>query len=104
MTVVNTILRSHVFDTWFSKLRDSKVKARVLTRMDAAAYGNFGDWKSVSSGICEMRIDVGPGYRIYYTRRGMTVYLLLLGGDKSSSNATSRMPCRWQAIWIRSEA
>jgi putative addiction module killer protein len=81
---MNTILRSDLFDDWFSKLRDLKAKARILTRLDAAARGNFGDWKSVDEGVLEMRIAVGPGYRIYYTRRGKTLYLLLAGGDKST--------------------
>lgn len=81
---MNTILRSAEFSIWFSKLRDSKARARILSRIDGAILGNFGDWKSVGGGVLEMRIDFGAGYRIYYTRRGMTVYLLLVGGDKST--------------------
>jgi putative addiction module killer protein len=81
---MNTILRSPVFDLWLSKLRDSKAKARITIRIRSAGFGNFGDWKPVGGGVLEMRINVGPGYRIYYTRRGAAVYLLLLGGDKST--------------------
>jgi probable addiction module antidote protein/putative addiction module killer protein len=60
------------------------VKARIAQRLDAAGAGNFGDSESVGKGISEMRIHVGPGYRVYYTRRADAVYLLLAGGDKSS--------------------
>ena len=81
---MNTILRSDVFDAWLSTLRDAKAKARILARIRAAEFGNFGDWKSLGDGVLEIRIDVGPGYRVYYSRRGKKVYLLLVGGDKSS--------------------
>ena len=79
---MNTLLRSDVFDTWLSKLRDPKAKARILVRIRSAELGNFGDWKSVGEGVFEMRIDVGRGYRVYFTRRGNTTYLLLWAGDK----------------------
>ena len=55
-----------------------------MHRLDAAAAGNFGDCEPVGEGVSEMRIHVGPGYRVYYTRRAEVVYLLLLGGEKSS--------------------
>ena len=54
------------------------------TRMDSAALGNFGDCQSVGDGVSEMRIHFGPGYRVYFTRRGMLIYVLLIGGDKST--------------------
>lgn len=69
---------------WLRKLSDMRGRARILARLDAAALGNFGDCAPVSAGVSEMRIHTGPGYRVYYTRRDSVVYLLLLGGDKST--------------------
>jgi putative addiction module killer protein len=65
-------------------LRDRKAQARILARIISAQHGNFGDCKSVGGGVSEMRVDVGPGYRVYFMRRGETVYLLLVGGGKST--------------------
>ncbi len=65
-------------------MRDPKGKARIIARLDAAALGNFGDCEPVGEGVSEMRIHAGPGYRVYFTRRGLVVYVLLVGGDKSS--------------------
>ncbi len=58
--------------------------AVIYNRLDRATKGNFGDAKALGGGVSEMRVDVGPGYRIYFTRRGEVVYLLLIGGDKST--------------------
>jgi putative addiction module killer protein len=87
---LNTIQRTAEFDRWLNALRDRKGQARILARIVSAAHGNFGDCKSVGAGVSEMRIDVGPGYRVYFTRRGETVYLLLAGGDKSTQVADIR--------------
>ena len=81
---MNTIIRSSDFDSWLSGLADQKAKARVLARLRSAMFGNFGDCESVGEGVFEMRIHVGPGYRIYFTRTGTTIYVVLAGGDKSS--------------------
>ena len=59
-------------------------KAQIALRLDRAARGNFGDCEPVGEGVSEMRIHYGPGYRVYFTRRGKVIYLLLLGGDKST--------------------
>lgn len=61
-----------------------KARARILGRINSAENGNFGDCEPVGGGVSEMRIHYGPGYRLYYTRQGEVVYLLLIGGDKSS--------------------
>lgn len=81
---MNTFIRTAEFDAWLSGMKDKVGRARIVQRMDAAMAGNFGDSEPVGEGVSEMRIHVGPGYRVYYTRRGEVVYLLLLGGDKSS--------------------
>ena len=81
---VNTFLRSEEFDTWLTGLKDNVGRARIIHRIRSAEHGNFGDWEPVGEGVLQMRIHVGPGYRAYFTRRAEMVYLLLLGGDKSS--------------------
>ena len=81
---MNTFLRSEVFDTWLSALNDKTGRARIAHRIRSAEHGNFGDCEPVGEGVSEMRIHFGPGYRVYYTRRGKVIYLLLLGGDKST--------------------
>ncbi|WLT32729.1 type II toxin-antitoxin system RelE/ParE family toxin [Geothrix sp. PMB-07] len=81
---MNTLLQTDEFRAWLGELKDLRAKAVIFNRLDRATKGNFGDAKALGSGISEMRIDSGPGYRIYYTRRGEIVYLLLVGGDKST--------------------
>lgn len=81
---MNAFYRTTEFDVWLSNLKDKAGKARILKRIRAAEGGNFGDCEPVGEGVSEMRIHVGPGYRLYYTRIGEVIYLLLVGGDKSS--------------------
>jgi putative addiction module killer protein len=84
MKTLNTLLRSSDFDVLLSGVADQKAKARTLARLASATLGNFGDCEPVGEGISEMRIHVGAGYRVYYTRTGTTVYVLLAGGVKAS--------------------
>lgn len=79
-----TFLRSEEFDAWLSVLKDKIARARIASRIRSAEQGNFGDCEPVGEGVSEMRIHVGPGYRLYYMQHGDVVYLLLLGGDKAS--------------------
>jgi putative addiction module killer protein len=72
---------------WLEGLADAKTKARILTRIGRAEQGNFGDFKALGDGISEMRIDFGPGYRIYYSQVEGKVVLLVEGGDKKSQKA-----------------
>jgi len=72
------------FQEWFEALRDRQAKARIAVRLNRMAAGNLGDHKSVGSGVWELRIDAGPGYRVYYSLAGQQLVLLLTGGDKSS--------------------
>ena len=81
---MSTFVRSSNFDAWLSNLADQKAKARILARLRSATFGNFGDCEPVGEGVYEMRIHVGAGYRVYYTRTGSTVYVLLAGGVKAS--------------------
>ena len=70
-------------------------KARVLNRVDRLSLGNPGDVKSIGSGVSELRIDYGPGYRLYFTKRGAAIVLLLYGGDKRTQAKTSSVQSRW---------
>ena len=79
-----TILQTDVFAAWLDGLADEKAKARIAVRILSAEKGNFGDFAPVADGVSEMRIHHGPGYRLYFARRGTVVYLLLCGGDKST--------------------
>lgn len=72
------------YDKWFSKLKESTVKIRVLARLNLVENGNFGDFKQISSSLFELRFFFGAGLRIYYTIRESKVVFLLVGGDKSS--------------------
>jgi putative addiction module killer protein len=79
---INAILRTESFDLWMSKLKDARAKARIIERVRSAERGNFGDCKSVGQNVSEMRIHFGSGYRVYFTRSGYLIYLLLCGGTK----------------------
>lgn len=81
---MNTIVRTAAFDAWLSKLKDARGKARIVERIRSAERGNFGDCEPVGSGVSEMRIHFGPGYRVYFTRISAVVYVLLCGGTKRS--------------------
>jgi len=76
--------KSDEFDAWLSGLKDNIGKAQIALRLDRAVKGNFGDCEPVGEGVSEMRIHFGPGYRVYFTRRDAVIYLLLIGGDKST--------------------
>lgn len=75
---------TEVFDQWLRRLPDLKGRARILARLESAQLGNLGDVKAVGGGVREMRVHVGPGYRVYFAQRGRVLLLLLCGGDKST--------------------
>jgi putative addiction module killer protein len=79
-----------IFRSWLADLRDTQARLRIAARLRRAQFGNLGDVKSVGDGVQEMRVDHGPGYRLYFTRRGDVVVILLCGGDKSSQDRDIR--------------
>lgn len=80
---INTLNTTPEFDGWLQSVDDPIGKAAILTRIERAENGNFGDVKPVGDAVSEMRVFEGPGYRVYYVRVGMTTYLLLWGSDKT---------------------
>lgn len=78
------IRKTDLFANWLDNLRDIQAHARVLVRIERLASGNVGDVKPVGEGVSEMRINYGPGYRVYFVQRGSELIILLAGGDKSS--------------------
>ncbi len=81
------VRQTEVFASWLRKLRDENAKARIQIRIRRLSLGNFGDIKPVGEGVSELRIDYGPGYRVYFQRIGSLLVLLLIGGDKKTQNA-----------------
>jgi putative addiction module killer protein len=79
-----------IFGEWLAGFKDTRTKAKILARIDRLSLGNFGDCKSLREGIFELRIDWGPGYRVYYAMIGRACLLLLCGGDKSRQSADIR--------------
>jgi putative addiction module killer protein len=76
------IRKTETFAQWLDELQDLRARARVQVRIERLAAGNAGDVKAVGKGVSELRIDYGPGYRVYFTKRGRAVVILLAGGDK----------------------
>lgn len=93
------IIQSDDFKAWHDDLRDKIARARISARIRLAQHGNLGDWKPLRDGISEMRIDVGPGYRLYFTRRGNTVVVLLCGGDKRKQDADIERAISLARFW-----
>ena len=76
------IIKSATFDRWLRKLRDAKAKARIEMRIRRLSIGNSGDVRPIGKGLSELRIDYGPGYRVYLLQQGEILIILLCGGDK----------------------
>ena len=79
-----TVRQTERYAGWFAALRDQRAQARIIARIRRLELGNVGDAKTVGGGISELRIDYGPGYRVYFCKRGQAIVLLLIGGDKST--------------------
>jgi putative addiction module killer protein len=95
------LVKSATFDTWFRGLRDPRARARIAARLDRVADGNFGDVKPVGHAISELRIDYGPGYRVYFIQRGSVLVVVLAGGDKRTQHADIQTARRISSDWER---
>lgn len=84
---VATIRTTEEYDAWFAGLRDRTAQLRIAMRIRRLSAGNPGDHRNLKKGVTEMRIDCGPGYRVYYVTRADVVFILLCGGDKSTQQA-----------------
>ena len=95
------IIKSATFDRWFRKLRDPKAKARIQMRIRRLGLGNPGDVQPIGSGLSEMRINYGPGYRVYYMKSGSVLVVRLCGGDKRTQqtdiNKAKRLAAEWRS-------
>ncbi len=87
------------FAQWRANLRDIKARIAIGRRIMRMEYGNLGDHKPLREGVWELRIDVGPGYRVYYAMEGKAVILLLCGGDKRKQNADVEKACEFWRDW-----
>jgi putative addiction module killer protein len=88
------IRKPQTFAQWLDGLRDLRARARVQVRIERLAAGNAGDVKVVGEGVSELRIDYGPGYRVYFTKRGQAVVILLAGADKHAQASDIRIAQR----------
>lgn len=79
-----TVRQTEEFQTWLDDLSDKRAQIRIAARLRLAEAGNLGDWAPAGGQVSELRVDFGPGYRLYFTRRGNLLIIMLAGGDKSS--------------------
>ncbi len=79
-----TVRQTQEFQDWLDDLKDKKAQLRIVARLRLAEAGNLGDWKPVGNEVSEMRVDFGPGYRLYFTKRQHILVVMLAGGDKST--------------------
>lgn len=101
------VLRYHTpggqipFQEWLEDLRDISVQLVILKRLDRVEAGLLGDHRYINEGVWELRVDFGPGYRVYYGEQGLNIVLLLVGGDKSSQNKDIRNAIKYWAEFKR---
>ena len=88
------VRKTDVFARWLDNLRDVQARARVQVRIERLIAGNLGDVAPVGEGVSELRIDIGPGYRVYFKKRGQELILLLAGGDKSTQTGDIKAALR----------
>lgn len=93
------ILQTTQYARWLGTLRDLRARARILKAIDHLSLGHFGNVKSVGGGISELRVDSGPGYRVYFARRGERLILLAYGGDKSRQKTDIARAREIAAVW-----
>jgi putative addiction module killer protein len=93
------IKQTLTFLKWRKRLKDGRGRALIASHLDRLAFGHFGDGKSVGQGVLELRIHYGPGYRIYFQKRGKTLIILLCGGDKSTQENDIKLAKRLAKEW-----
>ena len=81
-----TVRQTEEFQDWLDAIKDTRAQVRIAARIRLAEAGNLGDWKTVGGEVSEMRVDTGPGYRLYFTRRGSVLIIMLAGGNKSTQS------------------
>jgi putative addiction module killer protein len=96
------VRRTEVFDRWLKNLRDAQAKARIQIRLDRLNRGLIGDVRDIGQGLSELRVDYGPGYRVYAMRRGEMLIILLCGGDKRSQDRDIKLAKSMADEWKRS--
>ncbi|MEG5059529.1 type II toxin-antitoxin system RelE/ParE family toxin [Microcoleus sp. A2-C5] len=92
------------FGEWFDSLRDRNVRVRIKSRLDRVEEGNLGDIKSVGQGVFELRINYGPGYRLYFGQVGLTIVVILVAGDKSTQEQDIRQAIAYWKDYERRES
>ena len=97
---MNELKQTEVFRAWWTRLKDERARGVIAARLDRLAYGLLGDVQPVGEGISELRIHVGPGYRVYFQRRGHTVVVLLCGGNKTTQAKDIKAAKRLAKEWI----
>ncbi len=96
--------QTETFRKWRQRLKDDRARAMIASRVDRLAFGNAGDVKPVGAGISELRIDYGPGYRVYFLGRGKEIVILLCGGDKSTQAGDIKAAMRLAEEWREENA
>lgn len=96
---MNDLKQTQTFRKWRMNLKDKRARARIASRLDRLAFGNAGDVRPVGQGVSELRIDYGPGYRVYFQKRGSAIIILLCGGDKRTQDRDIRTAKRLAAEW-----
>ena len=91
--------QTETFRTWWTRLKDERARGLIFSRLNRLAYGHAGDVAPVGEGVSELRIHYGPGYRVYFRKRGRTAIVLLCGGDKKSQAKDIRMAKRLADEW-----
>lgn len=95
--------QTETFLRWRTRLRDQRARALIASRLDRLAFGNAGDVRPVGEGISELRIDYGPGYRVYFQPRGDTIAILLCGGDKRTQDRDIKAAKRLAKEWSETD-
>jgi putative addiction module killer protein len=93
------VVKSATFESWFSSLRDRQAQSRINARIRRLSLGNAGDVEPVGSGVSELRVDYGPGYRVYFMQRGHVLAVLLCGGDKRTQDADIKRAIKISKDW-----